>query len=60
MLRRYYDKVFRRYKMPLPTPREGETKDEFIERCMSESDLEHEMRIAACEAQWERHHGEKQ
>jgi hypothetical protein len=42
--------------MPVPTPRSGETQDQFMNRCMHESDLptEGNQRLAACFSQWRR------
>ena len=42
--------------MPLPKPRGGESRDTFIDRCMSESDLPttNGQRFAACSDAWRR------
>jgi hypothetical protein len=42
--------------VPLPKPRGNESRDTFISRCMSESDLPlaNNQRIAACEDAWRR------
>jgi len=44
--------------MPLPTPNENETHDEFMERCMSNETMQEEypdedQRYAVCQTQWE-------
>lgn len=44
--------------MPLPTPSDGESHDEFIERCMSDETMQEDFpdegqRLAVCERQWE-------
>jgi ATP-dependent Clp protease protease subunit len=44
--------------MPLPTPNEGESKDEFIDRCMDDDNAieeypDEEQRRAVCETQWD-------
>src|SRR5690606_32212350 len=44
--------------MPLPKPNDGETKDEFIERCMADETMQEEFpdedqRYAVCLAQWD-------
>lgn len=43
--------------MPLPKPNNGETKDEFIERCMGNETMvedypENDQRYAVCQSQW--------
>lgn len=43
--------------MPLPTPRKGETEDEFIQRCMGDDIAVKEFpdksqRRAVCQTQW--------
>ena len=45
--------------MPLPTPKQGETRSEFITRCMDNDTMqsefpEPEQRTAVCVSQWER------
>lgn len=49
--------------MPIPTPRRGETEDDFITRCMSSDTMhedypEQEQRAAVCYRQWREAHGE--
>lgn len=49
--------------MPLPTPREGETQDEFVSRCMGDETMrqdfaDQEQRSAVCFRQWREAHGE--
>lgn len=44
--------------MPIPTPGQDETKDEFIERCMSDETMKEEypdgdQRLAVCMTQWD-------
>ena len=44
--------------MPIPTPGQGETKDEFIERCMGDETMKEEypdgdQRLAICMTQWD-------
>src|SRR5690554_1869519 len=44
--------------MPLPKPNDGETKDEFIERCMGDETMKEEypdgdQRLAVCMTQWD-------
>src|SRR5690606_18972235 len=44
--------------MPLPKPNDGETRDEFIERCMADETMQEEFpdesqRYAVCLAQWD-------
>ena len=44
--------------MPIPTPGQDETKDEFIERCMGDETMKEEypdgdQRLAVCMAQWD-------
>src|SRR5690606_14958488 len=44
--------------MPIPTPEQNETKDEFIERCMGDETMKEEypdggQRYAVCLAQWD-------
>jgi len=44
--------------MPMPTPRDGERQDEFIERCMGDSTMvddfpEADQRRAVCQRQWD-------
>jgi len=44
--------------MPIPKPNKGESKDDFISRCMSflddeNSELDQNQRVAACNAKWE-------
>ena len=44
--------------MPLPKPNDGETKDEFIDRCMADETMQEEFpdedqRYAVCLAQWD-------
>jgi protease-4 len=50
--------------MPLPTPREGETQDDFISRCMGDDEAnstfpDQEQRSAVCFRQWREAHGEE-
>jgi HK97 family phage prohead protease len=50
--------------MPLPKPKSGETKDEFIERCMSHEQMKDEykdkdQRLAVCFSQWEKENGSR-
>jgi len=44
--------------MPLPKPKSDESKDDWIERCMSNrqmvKEFEPEQRRAVCETRWER------
>ncbi len=45
--------------MPIPGPRKGESKDEFISRCMGDSVMNREFkdqkqRAAVCYRQWKR------
>lgn len=49
--------------MPLPTPRDGESQDEFESRCMGDSTMNDEYededeRYAVCSSQWERRNKE--
>ncbi len=49
---------------PLPKPRKGESKKDFISRCMSNKAMqrefpEQEQRVAVCHTQWRRVHGGK-
>lgn len=49
--------------MPIPTPRRGETEDDFIARCMGNATMnedypEQEQRAAVCFRQWREAHGE--
>src|SRR5690606_26105161 len=44
--------------VPLPKPNDGETKDEFIDRCMADETMQEEFpdesqRYAVCLAQWD-------
>lgn len=44
--------------MPLPTPNQGETRDDFISRCMSDETIQadfddQDQRLAVCNRQWE-------
>jgi len=44
--------------MPIPTPGQDETKDEFIERCMGDETMKEEypdddQRLAVCMTQWD-------
>jgi HK97 family phage prohead protease len=44
--------------MPIPTPNDGESKDEFIERCMSDETMQadyedSDQRLAVCNTQWD-------
>src|SRR5690606_5164131 len=44
--------------MPIPTPEQNETKDEFIERCMGDETMKEEypdgdQRLAVCMTQWD-------
>lgn len=50
--------------MPLPTPRRGETEDDFISRCMGSDSMtedfpDQEQRSAVCFRQWREAHGEQ-
>lgn len=50
--------------MPLPKPRKGETKEKFIERCMSDSVMKTEFpnikqRYAVCNTQWNKRKSKK-
>lgn len=50
--------------MPLPTPHEGETQDDFISRCMASDTLNDDFpdaaqRSAVCFRQWREAHGEE-
>jgi len=49
--------------MPLPVPREGEDRNDFISRCISfeaeHSDMPHVQIVAACHSQWKRETGSK-
>ncbi len=42
--------------MPLPMPREGETHDDFVRRCLADDALDEfespEQKVAVCESQW--------
>lgn len=46
---------------PLPKPKKGESKNDFISRCMSNNAMEREFpkkqRLAVCHNQWRRVHG---
>lgn len=49
---------------PLPTPNEGESQDDFMERCMGSDAIQEfddqDQRVAVCMSQWrEKHGGEK-
>ena len=51
--------------MPLPTPKENETKSEFVSRCISELTHANEFksktqRIAVCYSQWSKSDKEKE
>lgn len=43
--------------MPIPTPKKDESKDEFIDRCMSDNKMveeyEQDQRFAICMSKWE-------
>jgi hypothetical protein len=41
-------------KIPLPTPRKGEKKNDFISRCIRtiDDEYEHDQAIAICYRQW--------
>lgn len=48
-------------EMPLPEPRDGESKDDFVERCMGDDTMQEEFedpaqRRAVCERQWDDAH----
>lgn len=48
--------------MPLPSPVRGQTKDKFIQRCMSDNTMRSEypdskQRYAVCNSKWEKKHG---
>lgn len=48
--------------MPLPTPRDGETQDVFIARCMGDETMmvdfpEQDQRVAVCFSRWRETHG---
>lgn len=51
--------------MPLPTPKDNESKNEFISRCISELTRMDEFkskaqRIAVCYTQWDKSNNEKE
>lgn len=48
--------------MPLPKPRTGESQDDFMGRCMGDSNVQQDFpkqpqRVAVCMSQWRRAHG---
>lgn len=48
----------------MPEPREGETQDKFISRCMSSDEMqkdypEQDRRVAVCFSKWRKKHGGK-
>jgi len=48
--------------MPIPKPRENETKDEFLDRCLSflaDEGTTGKVAVAICHTQWRRVHGGK-
>lgn len=59
-LDRELDDYFRRKAMPMPTPRDKETHDDFMTRCheeMHQEFPEQDQRNAVCERQWKDHMG---